>query len=227
MTRLSPNETKLVLLLCWCGLLLGFRLIHYVPGQWASVRDLYVVQSPNATLLFFGWNLFLAILPVAFAKGATLARRPPALAIWLVPWLLFLPNAPYLVSDLQHLRPRGEVPFLLDQVLFFSYAWAGVFAGGLAITMVADRLRWRAWPRWARGLSLGLFPLVGYGIYLGRVLRWNSWDLLLRPGQLFATLIEDFGHAPARVEILQYLLLYGGITWLGTLAAGGTVSIKS
>jgi uncharacterized membrane protein len=218
--RLSAQDRNLLLLIGWCGLLLSYRLVYYIPGQWASLLELETGSSPYATLLFFGWNLFLAILPLAFAKGAAATQRPLFLAGWLLLWLLFLPNAPYLISDLQHLRPRDNVPFLLDQVLFFSFALAGIYAGGAAIVAVADRLRWSTWPTWARGLSWFLFPLVGYGVYLGRVARWNSWDLLLRPLSLAHGIVADLGHANSRAEILQYILLYGGITLLATGLVG-------
>lgn len=221
---LSPTDRNLLLLVLWCGLLLSYRLLYYVPGQWASLVTFDIVASPYATLLFFGWNLFLALLPVGFARAAAVTRRPFFLAGWLLAWLLFLPNAPYLISDLEHLRPRGDVPFLLDQVLFFSFALAGIYAGGVAIVTVATRLRWHDWSPTQRLLSLALFPLVGYGVYLGRVARWNSWDLLLRPLALAQDIFADFVRAGGRAEILQYILLYGGIVFVATILVSKKVS---
>ena len=208
---------KLLLLLGWCGLLLAFRILYYLPEQWASVADPACCRSPSATLLFFAWNLFLALVPLAAARQWN-EHAPSVLRVgYFVLWLLFLPNAPYLISDLEHLRPRTGVPFVLDQVLFFSFALAGIYAGGLSIVTLARKFAWSRWTRPARIASMSLFPLVGFGVYLGREARWNSWNLITHPLTLLEDLAAIFTHPAARTEALQYVLLYGGIMFLVTL----------
>lgn len=216
-TRLLPNEMKLLLLLGWCGLLLGFRLLYYLPEQWASLTRPSCCRSPEATLLFFGWNLFLALVPLGIVKLVEL-RTPQLLRIGCgVLWFLFLPNAPYLISDLEHLRPRDGIPFVFDQVLFFSFALAGLYAGGLSIAILARNLRWQNWALPARLASGALFPLIGYGVYLGREARWNSWNVFTHPLTLWEDLVVTLTHPATRSESLQYVLLYGGMMLLATL----------
>lgn len=128
-------------------------------------------------------NLILAWAPVVFGRLANLQGWP-----WLLPWLLFLPNAPYLVTDLIHLRPKAVVPLWYDATLL-----GGAAALGLALGVRATA---EAWPALvgllgqpgARLLSLLLAPLTGVALWIGRHLRWNSWDALLRPLEVLADL---------------------------------------
>jgi uncharacterized membrane protein len=86
------------------------------------------------------WNLFLAWLPLAFAF---LAGRDSnsRLRLFLCAglWLLFLPNSPYLVTDLVHLRPRPPVPLWFDILLVQSFVLTGLLLGS------AGCLPWPSW----------------------------------------------------------------------------------
>ena len=133
---------------------------------------------------FLAWNLFLAWIPVAAAvavydlhrRGVGLSRLLPLAALW----LLFLPNAPYLLTDLIHLGSR-DAPLWFDLVLFSAFAWTGAFLGFLSIYLmqVVVRRAHGALLGWA--LVGGSLLASGFGIYLGRSLRWNSWDFVTSP----------------------------------------------
>ena len=85
-----------------------------------------VFYSGSITFVFLIWNLFLAWVPVIFALLARRWRRIPLLALAAgFVWLLFLPNAPYLVTDLIHLRPRAAAPFWYDLITLFTFALLG------------------------------------------------------------------------------------------------------
>lgn len=136
---------------------------------------------------FLLWNLILAWLPLALAYTASsfAARRrfvaltvPAAAALW----LLFFPNAPYILTDLFHLgRASGGIPLWFDALLINWFAWTGVLLGVISLFMMHDIVR-RAFGRvtgWLFVLTVG--ALCGVGIYIGRFLRWNSWDILIDP----------------------------------------------
>lgn len=176
-------------------------------------RSLYVGQI-SATFLL--WNLFLAWLPLLFAALAVvLARRSLLLA--LAPglaWLLFLPNAPYLITDLMHLSWDGRVPVLFDTVLLFSCALCGLALGLMSLrwmqSLVASRGgRWRGWLFAATALGA-----AGFGVYLGRYVRWNSWDLLTQPNPLVRDIIArvanpvDHWHTWAMSLLFASLLFF-------------------
>ena len=149
--------------------------------------------------LFVGllWNLFLAAVPFALSAALTLASRPPGARLLLpvgVVWLLFFPNAPYLITDLFHLEPRPGVPYWYDLALIMSCAWNGLmlaFASLLDMhALVRQRLGFGAgWLFVAVALGLSAF-----GVYLGRYLRYNSWNVLTNPFTLFYDIVQRFLH---------------------------------
>jgi uncharacterized membrane protein len=135
---------------------------------------------------FLIWNLILAWIPLLLAllvydryrRGTPLLVLAPALAVW----LLFLPNAPYIVTDFVHLSARSPAPLWLDGVELSAFAWTGMLLGFVSLYLVhaVARHRFGPAPSWVG--VLGVLGLVGVGVYLGRVKRWNSWDLLTQPG---------------------------------------------
>ena len=170
------------------------------------------------------WNLFLAWIPfvlslVVYARakaGASLRLLVPLGALWLV----FFPNAPYLITDLKHLGPGGSVPLLYDVLLLSTAAWTGLLLGLTSLFLihaVARRLL-GAVNAWA--LVVGVLSLSSFGIYLGRVQRWNSWDVLVHPfplaEQIASGLLDPLAHPrPIGLTILftsfllaSYIVLY-------------------
>jgi len=142
---------------------------------------------------FLLWNLFLAWIPLVFAlvvydryrRGVPLLRLAPALVIW----LLFLPNAPYIFTDFIHLAPAPRTPLWFDGTVLSAYAWTGVLLGFVSLSLVhaVVRHRFGAYAGWAA--ALGALALTSVGVYVGRFLRWNSWDLVVRPGRRLAQVV--------------------------------------
>jgi uncharacterized membrane protein len=137
---------------------------------------------------FMAWNLFLAWIPLIAAirvydgrrRGAGPARLLPIAAVWLI----FLPNAPYLLTDFVHLGSREDAPLWFDIVLFGSFAWTGTLLGFLSIFVMQAIVRGAAGPLWGWVLVVVSLAASSFGIYLGRSLGWNSWDFVVRPGAL-------------------------------------------
>jgi len=159
--------------------LLGFRIV--LAGQF---RQLYLV-----------WNLCLAWLPLLFALTAVcLVQTRPQRRGWFfsatAAWLLFFPNAPYIFTDLVHLGPGSHGRYWTDLVLILLFALVGLVLGFLSLFLMQRLVaRRHGWP--AGWLFVAVVAaLSGFGIYAGRVLRWNSWDAVCNPLDLLA----DFGH---------------------------------
>lgn len=157
-----------------------------------------IVYSDTRHYIFLNWNLLLAWAPLALAfllwrldqrRGR---RRLLTMTLVFFGWLLFLPNSPYIVSDLMHLTPRDNVPLWYDMLMLFSYAWNGMILGFVSLWIV-QQLAAR-WLGQLAGWVLVLLTLTatGFGIYLGRFGRWNSWDVLLDP---FGLLRQVLGYA--------------------------------
>jgi uncharacterized membrane protein len=164
-------------------------------------------------LWFLGWNLLLAWIPWLSARAIARASGRRALAALSGVWLLFLPNAPYLVTDLVHLRPRPPVPATYDVLLFASFTLAGCALAWGSLELVHRRLV-RAAGRAGAAAAIGLVLLLsGFGVYLGRFGRWNSWDVLLRPGAVLA----DAAGALVDPRALAFSLLFAAFLGAGYL----------
>ena len=175
-----------------------------------AARFLY---SGRITYLFLVWNLFLAWLPLLFAWLAVKWRRRPLLplaAAFL--WLLFFPNAPYLVTDLIHLRPINPVPLWFDMILLLDYALLGLFLCFTSLSIMHGLVdgRFGALAGWL--FALGAISAGGLGVYIGRFLRWNSWDLFTRPlslgGDIWSSLDEPRTLAVSGLLALLLLFAY-------------------
>jgi uncharacterized membrane protein len=192
---------RLLVLSVMCVGLLGFRMYH----------------SGSIRFMFLTWNLFLAWVPLAIAlltyrrleQGRL--RGYHGLAGWAA-WLLFFPNAPYIITDLLHLTKRSAVPIWYDSLMVFSYALVGLLAGLLSLHLihrVMDRLLGRV-AAWV--VVTGSLLLAGFGVYLGRFERWNSWDLLTNPAGLLGDVLVQLTNPTAlrltAVFALMLTLIY-------------------
>jgi uncharacterized membrane protein len=144
--------------------------------------------SGSFQMRYLVWNLFLAAIPFPFAWLADAMGRGGVKGRWIViplmVWLAFFPNAPYLVTDLIHLAPAASVPLWFDGLVFFAFASTGLLLAFTSLYLVQSVIARRrgtaaGWAVVAAAIGLG-----GYGIYLGRVERWNSWDVITNPRSL-------------------------------------------
>jgi len=142
-------------------------------------------RSPEPWLGGLIWNLFLAWIPFGLSIVLYDRHRAGARAFALLPlgalWLLFLPNAPYIVTDFKHLAPNASVPLWFDVVVIAAPAWTGMLLGFLSLYLVQAAVRRSAGRTAGWVAAVGALGLASFGVYLGRVLRWNSWDVLTDP----------------------------------------------
>jgi len=155
-----------------------------------------VWYSGSAVYTFLIWNLFLAWVPLLSALGLWGVAR---LRTWMalgfgLPlffcWLVFFPNAPYIVTDFLHLTERNSAPLWYDLLMLFSFAWNGLVVGftSLWIVQAVIAQRWGQWLSWI--IVAGTLAVSGFGVYLGRFLRWNSWDILTNPYLLINDIVQ-------------------------------------
>ena len=184
---MRTDKTKaLVVATCIAFILLSVRIIH----------------TGTFKYIFLGWNIVLAWIP--YLISGWLQHIQPAkkwsAAILLSVWLLFLPNAPYIITDFIHLHHRPPVPFMFDISLLFIFSFTGLALGLLSIQ------RTEAWWKEHRPgiatskLLMMVFLLCGFGIYLGRVERWNSWDIVTDPDGLALEIIQKLVHPISNME---------------------------
>ena len=180
MATLLPGRSRVLLgpiLLCFA--LLSLRIGH----------------AHRYTYLFLVWNLFLAWIPLVASYA--LANRPKHWFVglsWFGIWLIFFPNAPYIITDLFHLHHRPPTPLWLDLLVLCSFAFTGLFMAFISLYKIHGFMA-RTFNSWFSKLTIGTIILMsGFGVYVGRYLRWNSWDLLLRPFSLIQELLIIIFH---------------------------------
>jgi len=181
-----------------------------------------VLYTGTVTFAFLSWNLFLAALPLAASAWLRASERSGVRRAWQAPmlalWLLFLPNAPYMLTDLLHLRERAPVPMWYDLALLLACAGTALALGYRSLLDVEGVVaRWTG-PRAARALAVGVLFLSGFGIYLGRFLRLNSWEAVTDPLRVVALVADRFVDPAAHPRTWGVTLLFGTLLWLGYAA---------
>jgi uncharacterized membrane protein len=202
------NTVRLVLvtlLACvWCAMLLAARRL--VSGE--------------STLMFLAWNLFLAGIPLGLSVMLERVRHPLLGLPVLGGWLLFFPNAPYVLTDLLHLRARAHVPLWYDLLMLLSFALVSLWMGFQSLRMVQDWVARKTSAPMAWLFVLTSLVLSGFGIYLGRFLRWNSWDIVSQPHQLLRDIavrvIDPFAYSRTWLVTAGFagLLIVAYVFWV-------------
>lgn len=157
-----------------------------------------IVHTGRLTFTFLVWNLFLAFVPYFFSSRLLL-RLSWIKSRWKLPvvftaWVLFIPNAFYILTDLFHLYDSIVVPPWFDLLLIISFAWNGLIMGILSVRQMEKVImtRWPGLPGWA-----WLYPIMALnavGVYIGRYLRFNSWDVIADPFRLTADIVRIILH---------------------------------
>lgn len=158
--------------------------------------------------LYLVWNLALAWLPLLFARNFFYTARQrsdkPILWGWFFLWILFFPNAFYLLTDFVHLYEQNYVPVWYDIAEIFSYTWLGFFTGFLSLVYVKNAVA----KRWGGLLTTACLILASVGVYIGRFFRWNSWDLILSPLAFFKSLQAVVGSFPSLLGALGGIAVF-------------------
>lgn len=167
--------------------------------------------------LFLVWNLFLAAIP--FAITTYLVSLPKLNKLWLSlcfgVWLLFLPNAPYIVTDLLHLRISNTSLLWLDVLVVLSFASNGLLLFFLSVLDMKSILKPYMNASKIKYLIFSLFFLNGFGVYLGRFLRYNSWEILSNPKYLFEDIFNIILQPFSYPEAWLFTVLFGLFLNLG------------
>jgi len=194
----------------WCSLLWGARFYF----------------SESSQYFYMLYNLALAVIPLGLSAAVWRAgKRWSAWPLAFV-WLAFFPNAPYVLTDLIHLRPRQDAPFWFDWIFLLSCAGAGLLAGLVSLRHIHLWLKTRFGAVRAEVALIGILALTGFGIYLGRFPRWNSWDLVLQPSAFFGHLLDLAGNSFEHPRMIAYSFGVSFMLVLGYLGMRGCLAIR-
>ncbi len=168
------------------------RILIYSVAFSIALYLFRVVYTGSLLFLFIPWNLFLAWLPLFFSSRIKGASITISNGLFFCLWLLFFPNAPYLITDLFHLEQREGVPLYFDLVLLFTAAWNGLLMGLLSFKQIEQKLLHHFSFKKVQLITGFCFLLCGFGIYLGRYERYNSWHLVTQPVTLAEDIVSKF-----------------------------------
>ena len=204
----SPDAKRFIVvsvLLFWCACMIAVRIDRTGSGYYR----------------FLVTNLFLAGVPLFLSTALRLASHWrfhwTIKAVLFNLWLLFLPNAHYILTDILHLTRASQAPAWYDLALLLSCSGTGLLMGYLSLVDVQGLVT-RSF-----GVTCGwIFALVslvlsGFAIYLGRFLRWNSWDVLITPARVFE-LMGALLHPWDYARPVAVTLIFGGILTLGYIS---------
>ncbi len=166
---------------------------------------------------FLVWNLFLAWIPFGFSLLAVALDEARTRQTWVkaivwLAWLAMLPNAPYILTDFVHLWSIQPLTWWFDLGMMLTFALAGCFLGIVSLRIMHDLARPRLGHIGGWAFVTAVTLLSGFGVYLGRFQRWNSWDLLTRPNELANQIFGNFTtHAYSQTRPLGVTLMFGAM----------------
>ncbi len=171
---------------------------------------IYIAE--NISYYFLVWNAFLAWVPLLFSakfeKYVKLNQTGKSI-LFFCSWLLFFPNAPYLITDLIHLKKKAMIPLWFDVLLLVSFAWNGLLFAFISLKQIHQTLLLKFSVNQSWFIVLSTLFLSGYGIYLGRFERWNSWNILSSPFSLFRAIGRTFVEYPFFVKSMSVTFAFG------------------
>jgi uncharacterized membrane protein len=152
--------------------------------------------SGNWSFFFLNCNLFLAFVPWALTSisfiNPKIQKSILSISLLLVFWLIFFPNAPYIITDLFHLRVIKNMPVWYDTLMILSYAWTGMLFGFLSLWDIEQILERKLPVALVTCISVFLLFVGSFGIYIGRFLRWNTWDIFTRTSEVLTDISDRF-----------------------------------
>jgi uncharacterized membrane protein len=160
-----------------------------------------ICYTGRLTFIFLVWNLFLAYLPYFITRIAE--RRPLWIrhkilfVLFFLLWLLCIPNSFYILTDLYHLGDFYNdymAPNWYDLSVLLSFAWNGLLLGILSVRKMEKIFQRRFFSVHELLFVYPVMCLNALGIYTGRYLRFNSWDVLTAPFDLLHDLVGIFLH---------------------------------
>jgi len=155
-----------------------------------------IIYTGQLLFAFLVWNLFLAFVPFAISKKisqVSICKKWKFIVCSLV-WVIFLPNAFYIITDLFHLDMNEDVPLWYDLALLWSFAWSGLLFGILSVQHMERLFEEHVGKKPGLLFVLLLMVMNGFGVYIGRYMRFNSWDVLTNPFQLISDVVYLFVH---------------------------------
>lgn len=161
---------------------------------------------------FMGINLLLAWLPYLFVMRIMKLNTKTnkiQIGILLFLWLIFFPNAPYMITDIFHLHEFNSVPMWYDLIMLLSFAYTGMLLAFFSFRKLHRKLLSHRSVYVNAAVAFITFFGCGIGIYLGRYERWNSWEIITQPAYLANEFVNLINNQYALVQMFSLSMVFG------------------
>ncbi|MDR2842787.1 MAG: DUF1361 domain-containing protein [Spirochaetaceae bacterium] len=150
------------------------------------------IYTDGIGYFFLLWNLFLAFIPwlitgLLIIKPG-IKKSKIVISLIFIVWFLFFPNAFYIITDLMHLRKRSAVPIWFDMFLILSFSWTGFLFGFYSLLDIEQIMQEKFSKKCTYIFTVIIIFAASYGIFLGRYIRLNSWDIIASPVKFILTI---------------------------------------
>ena len=193
-----------------------YTFLLYLTILGTVLLAIRVVTTQTIFFTFLLWNLFLALMPLLISKSlrynSTINNSKIFSLLFIVLWLLFIPNSPYIFTDLMHVNNDYGMRWF-DFILILIFTVNGLLLGILSLLDIFHLLTDKYTTRITHTVIFGICFLGGFGMFLGRFLRFNSWDIITRPNTLFYSVFYKLFIK----ETWIWTLLFGSFMWLSFL----------
>ena len=189
----------------------------------AAMLVVRIKFTGSITYIFLIWNIFLAFIPYVFSLifQSFLHKEKWKKVVLFCSWLLFFPNALYLVTDIIHLSYNSDVPVWFDAVLLFTASFVGL-ALAFASLINVERFLHEFYTKQKVKYMIAILLFAGaFGVYLGRFQRWNSWDIISNPFSLAQDIAGRFLNPIAHLyswAIVSFLTILYALCWFSLKA---------
>lgn len=175
----------------------------------ALLLSIRMVVTKSLFFGFYVWNSFLAILPIFLSSYLVNGKltRPVSLLVFII-WLLFFPNAAYLVTDVLHFKEKKGMPLWFDLILVIQASWIGLFATTVSLKQINIFLYLKLGNKLALIGIIIIIILTSYGVYLGRFLRFNSWDFLTNPNLIINETLDRVVHPFSHIRTWFFVFVF-------------------
>ncbi len=185
------------------------------------------LRNHSLEFSYLPWNLILAWLPLLLSIRLVSVLKNKRWSSWetmivSVLWIVFLPNSFYMISDFIHLQEIRRPDLLYDVLMFTAFIFTGVVLGLSSLYLIHLEFIKRFANQTVLATIVTILVLCSGAIYIGRDLRWNSWDIVANPTGLLFDVSDRLTHLSSYpqmlVTIISFTVLLGtmyGLLWRG------------
>jgi len=189
------------------------KQVSYLLVLAVFLNILRIVLFGSFSFSYMIWNIALAFVPFLISSILLIYTTKeniikPFFIIGFILWFFFLPNAPYVITDFIHLGRVHAVPVMYDIFLLFASGFVSLIMGLYSLSHMEKILLLKFSNKVTNIIIFFTIFFTSFGIYLGRYLRFNSWDLFISQNSLFTSVWRIFTQSGGYTNVYSYTLLF-------------------